>query len=1211
MSNSRSLAKLPAFLSPAGVLSPQAGGTGVTSLNAAVGALGLTIGTDVQAYDADLGSIAGLTGTAGLLKKTATNTWTLDTSTYLTGITSGQVTSALGFTPYNATNPSGYISGITSTQVTTALGFTPYNSTNPSGYTNNTGTVTSVAGTGTVSGLTLSGTISTTGNLTLGGTLSLTSGNVTTALGYTPENSANRGVANGYASLDGSGLVPSGQLPSYVDDVIEYANLAAFPATNVTGKIFVALDTNKTYRWSGSAYVYITSGAVDSVAGKTGVVSLVSSDVGLGNVENKSSTTIRSEISSANVTTALGFTPYNATNPSGYTSNTGTVTSVAGTGTVSGLTLSGTVSTTGSLTLGGSLSLTSGQVTGALGFTPYNATNPSGYITGITSGNVTTALGFTPYNATNPSGYITSSALSGYLTTSTAASTYLPLTGGTLTGAVNASGTSGSVGGYFGTIKIGYNANYGTIERTDTDLYLQVNNAYNVVVGSGGGYLLASNSSRAPIFYDSGDTSYYIDPAGTSYLSAVRINTHLYSSYNSNNILLRTSTGSTNSSGLLVQNIDGYFRFQLYGDGSAYGFLGTNWGGWDLRKVPSGNLFLSGENTYYYGSTEAYLNRVYGTTDIRSPVYYDNDDTGYYLNAAGTSNLDRIAVVRSGQNVYTDANYGYGLVGAYSSTRYQGVYAMGDSYKLTSDGTGVGTLYGIAWAHPNAGGQAANLASHGMLILENGTFKGAWGGGSLRTPTDVRAPIIYDLDDTGYYVNPNGSSSVSSIIVNDWFRTTGQIGLYSNSYGQHFYPSSSVGYMVMASPTASYGAIVYKYGYEGAVKGYTYWDGSGFGLLHGGGGWSVRGNLSSVGGQFYGSWFSDTDLRAPIFYDHNNTGYYLDLNGSANASMSCFGAWYYTSNYNTGSGSSPPLQVYSSGGNGAAMAFHRGGYYAVNMGLDSDNVMRIGGWSAPSSLWQLDMSGNEYLAGSSRAPIFYDYNDTSYYVDPNSGSRLAHIFAGNVASSNDGGWNARFNLVGSAHARMDVVSNSDGIMTTMYSHTGQGVGRVGTYSNHPLTLMAQGGAEGGRVYSGSLRAPVFYDLDDTSYYIDPNSTGDTALRMRGGALFGPNTTWGAYLAVGGNGNISTSYASVAATNGNLHMDAASGCDMYLNYYAGNAVRAYGTFYSTFMYDLNDTGYYVNPNGTSVMNAVNVNSLNIGGVAVTAGGGGGGDAFSAF
>ena len=63
----------------------------------------------------------------------------------------------------------------------------------------------------------------------------------------------------------------------------------------------------------------------------------------------------------------------------------GTVTSVSGTGTVSGLTLTGTVTTTGSLTLGGSLSLTSTQITTGLGFTPYNATNPSGFITNSTS----------------------------------------------------------------------------------------------------------------------------------------------------------------------------------------------------------------------------------------------------------------------------------------------------------------------------------------------------------------------------------------------------------------------------------------------------------------------------------------------------------------------------------------------------------------------------------------------------------------------------------------------------------------------------------------------------------------------------------------------------------------------------------------------------------------------------------------------------------
>ena len=62
----------------------------------------------------------------------------------------------------------------------------------------------------------------------------------------------------GVPGLDSNGKVPASQLPSYVDDVLEYANLASFPAEGESGKIYVALDTNLTYRWSGSAYVEIS-----------------------------------------------------------------------------------------------------------------------------------------------------------------------------------------------------------------------------------------------------------------------------------------------------------------------------------------------------------------------------------------------------------------------------------------------------------------------------------------------------------------------------------------------------------------------------------------------------------------------------------------------------------------------------------------------------------------------------------------------------------------------------------------------------------------------------------------------------------------------------------------------------------------------------------------------------------------------------------------
>jgi len=99
-----------------------------------------------------------------------------------------------------------------------------------------------------------------------------------------------RGAANGVATLGTDGLIPTTQLPSYVDDVIEDASLAvinALPANEKqTGKIYVTTDTNKSYRWSGSVFVEISSGAVQSVNGQTGVVNLTYSDVGASAVNH-------------------------------------------------------------------------------------------------------------------------------------------------------------------------------------------------------------------------------------------------------------------------------------------------------------------------------------------------------------------------------------------------------------------------------------------------------------------------------------------------------------------------------------------------------------------------------------------------------------------------------------------------------------------------------------------------------------------------------------------------------------------------------------------------------------------------------------------------------------------------------------------------------------------------------------------------------------
>ena len=116
-----------------------------------------------------------------------------------------------------------------------------------------------------------------------------------------------KGVANGVAELDANGLVPSSQLPSYVDDVLEYDTKTGFPTNGESGKIYIATDTNLQYRWTGTQYIEISSslalGETSSTAyrGDRGKIAydhsqktsgnphnVTKSDVGLSNVPNVS-----------------------------------------------------------------------------------------------------------------------------------------------------------------------------------------------------------------------------------------------------------------------------------------------------------------------------------------------------------------------------------------------------------------------------------------------------------------------------------------------------------------------------------------------------------------------------------------------------------------------------------------------------------------------------------------------------------------------------------------------------------------------------------------------------------------------------------------------------------------------------------------------------------------------------------------------------------
>lgn len=124
-----------------------------------------------------------------------------------------------------------------------------------------------------------------------------------------------KGSNNGVASLGADGKVPSSQLPSYVDDVLEYASMSNFPSTGESGKIYVALDTNKTYRWGGSAYVEIsqslaigeTSGtAYDGAKGKQNADNIAALTSKVSTIENATSQNTTDITNIKNGTTKVG-----------------------------------------------------------------------------------------------------------------------------------------------------------------------------------------------------------------------------------------------------------------------------------------------------------------------------------------------------------------------------------------------------------------------------------------------------------------------------------------------------------------------------------------------------------------------------------------------------------------------------------------------------------------------------------------------------------------------------------------------------------------------------------------------------------------------------------------------------------------------------------------------------------------------------------------
>ena len=310
---------------------------------------------------------------------------------------SGTTISYDNSTYYLASNPAGYITGITSGMVTTALGYTPYNASNPNGY------ITSASiGNGTltlnVSGNGLSGSTSFTANQSGGSTFTVTSNATTSA------------SANTLVYRDSSADIYTRYfLGSYI-------NTSDNDESSITR--FVIKNGDNYHR---SATTTVAANIIRGVASGTWSINITGNAGSITNQANSATITASTGVNANHIVQRDGngyiyanhinFNTSESENPSinsFFVSN--------GDGWSRKATIAHVRNQLGNY--GGWITgISSTMVINALGYTPYNSTNPSGYITGINSTMVTNALGYTPYNSSNPSGYI-----SGYTETDTLAS---------------------------------------------------------------------------------------------------------------------------------------------------------------------------------------------------------------------------------------------------------------------------------------------------------------------------------------------------------------------------------------------------------------------------------------------------------------------------------------------------------------------------------------------------------------------------------------------------------------------------------------------------------------------------------------------------------------------------------------------------------------------------------------------------------------------
>jgi hypothetical protein len=630
----------------------------------------------------------------------------------------------------------------------------------------------------------------------------------------------------------------------------------------------------------------------------------------------------------------------------------------------------------------------------------------------------------------------------------------------------------------------------------------------NVWTYTAAGHAQAGASSRAPIFYDSDDTTYYLDPALTG--KSLKIAGGISTNVANGDVIIKHTVSEANS-WIFQENAGnwGLFWNNEPTNGTAFGSyttVGAEFIG--FRNASATNMInpsaWTGINSTAYA---AWLlsnysgdfwtaGTQYSAVDMRAPIFYDSNNTAYYVNAASTSILNAVQIntpnsnTGGGLQIYSTSQNQYPQI--YSNAAREAMW----NYKNTAAEWYVGI---------RTSSQLLGTSGFHFYNTTSSQTVGGWDiNGASYSIASSRAPIFYDSNNTAYFTDPNGTTSARLF----GFVKIGNSSTYNTddgTWGTRLVVASTIHARIDCAQDAN------------AVR--ASW------FTHTGQLYSTFGTVTShemrlisynAVRQILHNGYSTEQgsYRAPIFYDNNDTAYYIDANSTSNLNgvtiagdLRVGGTTKFNvipSGYtNADADQWPYIYWHRDTGNGwdeglIKNSSSRGFFSKAGWGIhmDSSRAFHVfsSGWTAN---FGVEHGGNAFASGQMRAPIFYDYNDTNYYSNPNSSSRLHSIVVGDGTPDTTPDGTAFSNTIKSVGGNSRVVNfeGVSGSISTWYTIGNTAYGAIDQNTSYMSFWqnLGSGWQEQFRIYRGyqqsqnQLRAPIFYDSANTSYYVDPNN----------------------------------------------------------------------------------------------------------------------------